>query len=194
MTHSLRKQLKSIRQSHSPLQQRLRAEAAARHFRPWLAQRGDSNVASYLTHTGELPTDAINRTVWRLGRTLHVPLLHNPDHPSLKFQAFNLGTPTVKNRYGIDEPIPNEHLAKDACEMDLVITPLLGFDAEGNRLGMGGGYYDRTLEFMLDKPPRQPRPFLLGLAYDAQEVNALQRNPWDVPLDAILTESGIRVF
>lgn len=193
-TSSLRQRLRKIREAHTPLQQSLKAESTAQHFEKWAAQRPAENIASYLTHTGELPTHAINQAVWKQGHRLFVPMLYHTPPQSLRFQPYNVGTPTRDNKYGIAEPAQDEKYSRPAREMGTILMPLLGFDTKGNRLGMGGGYYDRTLEFILDHAFGQPRPFLLGLAYDAQEVKALDRNPWDVPLDAVLTESGIRFF
>lgn len=75
-----------------------------------------------------------------------------------------------------------------AAAMDVVMLPLLGFDVRGTRLGQGGGYYDRTLS------KTSFRPYRIGLAYAAQQVPVLPREPWDVPLHAVLTESGLRRF
>jgi len=81
---------------------------------------------------------------------------------------------------------PNEFAPQ--VEPDVIIMPLLGFDAAGTRLGYGGGYYDRTLD-RLGKKPR-----LIGLAYAAQELDAIPREPHDVPLDMVITERGAQIF
>ncbi|MDT0635000.1 5-formyltetrahydrofolate cyclo-ligase [Spectribacter hydrogenoxidans] len=90
------------------------------------------------------------------------------------------------NRFGIPEPVGTDYPAR---AMDLVLTPLVGFDPAGNRLGMGGGFYDRSFAFLRDRCWRRPR--LVGLAFDVQQVDALTAADWDVPLDAIVTESGV---
>lgn len=90
------------------------------------------------------------------------------------------------NSFGIPEPVGTDHPAR---AMDLVITPLVGFDPAGNRLGMGGGFYDRSFAFLRHRRWRRPR--LIGLAFDVQQVDALNVAEWDVPLDAIVTESGV---
>ena len=66
--------------------------------------------------------------------------------------------------------------------------PLLGFDRFGTRLGYGGGYYDRTLQQL------KKRPLLVGIAFAAQELDTIPREPHDVPLDMIVTEQGARSF
>jgi len=77
--------------------------------------------------------------------------------------------------------------------LDLVIMPLLGFDPRGGRLGMGGGYYDSHFAFRRHGW-RHRKPWLLGLGYDVQRCDRLVLNPWDVPLDAVLTESGLTLI
>ena len=102
-----------------------------------------------------------------------------------------VGAPLRTNRYGIAEPTGTDH--RDARWCDLVLLPLVAFDACGHRLGTGGGYYDRALAF---RRLRQswPGPRLVGLAHSAQELPTISPNPTDVALDAIVTERGIRIF
>jgi 5-formyltetrahydrofolate cyclo-ligase len=99
----------------------------------------------------------------------------------------------ILNRYGIPE---YQHpLARQvrAHSLDLLFMPLLGFDARGYRLGMGGGYYDASLAY-LKRLSHWRRPWVIGVAYSLQEVKRLADDPWDIPLDAILTEREYRVF
>jgi len=70
--------------------------------------------------------------------------------------------------------------------------PLVAFDLTGNRLGRGGGYYDRTFAFMREK--HRNHPYLLGLAYHWQQIDALPREDWDIPLAGIVTEKAILFF
>jgi 5-formyltetrahydrofolate cyclo-ligase len=95
----------------------------------------------------------------------------------------------IKNRYGILEPPINNQRLTPTWSLDLVLMPLVAFDAKGNRLGMGAGFYDRT--FDVHNHPYRPKPKLLGLAYDFQETSGLKPEPWDVPLDYIVTPSRI---
>jgi 5-formyltetrahydrofolate cyclo-ligase len=74
----------------------------------------------------------------------------------------------------------------EAKQMDLIFMPLVGFDKNKNRLGMGGGFYDKTLSFKL-KSKNYQVPKLFGLAFDCQEVDYLDSKPWDVPVDGIVT-------
>lgn len=95
------------------------------------------------------------------------------------------------NRYGINEPKDTPSI--DTETLDIILTPLVAFDRQGHRLGMGGGYYDRTFSFLLNQADI-PRPKLIGLAYACQEVPSLSPDPWDVPLHGVVTERKIVIF
>ena len=107
-------------------------------------------------------------------------------------------TNLIKNRYGIEEPQATRTADLIApTQLDFVFMPLVGFDAKGRRLGMWGGFYDKTFEFKLKKSklhPTKTNPSLIGWAHACQQVNALNPQPWDVPLDAIITEQGCLRF
>lgn len=97
------------------------------------------------------------------------------------------------NRYGIPEY--RHPLAKlvRVQNLDLLFIPLLGFDSHGFRLGMGGGYYDASLAH-LNRVRSWRRPRVIGVAFSTQEVERLPNDPWDIPMDAVLTEREYRVF
>ena len=88
---------------------------------------------------------------------------------------------------GITAPHWHAAESRNGAALDLIITPLLAWDKSGSRLGMGGGFYDRTFA-------HTPRPPLWGFAYDAQQTEHIARAPWDVPLDALASESGMMFF
>ena len=109
----------------------------------------------------------------------------------MQFGRVGRNTRMAPNRFGIPEPIDAKPLR--ARQLDLLLMPLVGFDLEGNRLGMGGGFYDATLAFMRHRRVwRKPR--LVGIAYECQRVDTLPHEPWDMPLDAVLTERQLYRF
>ena len=111
-----------------------------------------------------------------------LPMLHTDQ--TLRFAPWRTGDPLVSNRFGIPEPDLDPGSGLHASEMAMLVMPLVGFDAQGNRLGMGGGWYDRSLAFR----KQLESPILVGAAFDCQRVDQLATQPWDVRLDAVCTE------
>ncbi len=106
------------------------------------------------------------------------------DEQPLDMRLWEQGAPLYPSGFGT--LAPSEIAPR--VEPDIVVMPLLGFDAKGTRLGYGGGYYDRTLAAM------KKRPLLVGYAFAAQELPSIPREPHDRPLDLIVTEAGVRRF
>jgi 5-formyltetrahydrofolate cyclo-ligase len=142
-------------------------------------------VAGYWAMDGEVPLHVLQMRLPAHSRWC-LPCIQ-PDG-TLRFAPWRPGDPLVSNRFGIPEPDLDPASQLDAADMALILLPLVGFDRAGGRLGMGGGFYDRTLAFRAARP--EPPPRLVGIAYDMQETDALPGDAWDVPLDAIVTEQG----
>jgi 5-formyltetrahydrofolate cyclo-ligase len=102
----------------------------------------------------------------------------------LRFAPWRSGDALVSNRYGIPEPDVASASLLTAADMALVVLPLVGFDGDGHRLGMGGGWYDRTFAF---RSSASPPPYLAGAAFDLQRLPAIGAEAWDVRLDAVCT-------
>lgn len=147
---------------------------------------GASTLTAYLAMPGELEMDPLIQAAWQDGKSVYLPLIQGR---AMQFLHFTEDTPVQAGPFGIRQPLSEPDAAIEAQALDLVLVPLLAFDARGNRLGMGGGYYDRTFEFCLRAPPR--RPVLAGVAYAFQQVEHLVREDWDVPLDLIITERSL---
>ncbi len=111
----------------------------------------------------------------------------------MRFAAYRPGDKLAANRWGILEPQSRPGRWISARRPSVVLTPLVAFDAGGNRLGQGGGYYDRAFAFR-NAETHWRRPLLLGLAYEFQQVGKLHTKPTDVPLDAAITERQIHEF
>lgn len=188
--YTLRRQLKSARNAFTPAARRQAARAALRlalcHGLLLRAQR----IGLYLPQGGEFDTHPLlNQALW-MQRDCYLPILPRRGRV-MRFGRVGRGTQMTKNRYGIAEPVDARPLR--ARQLDLLLLPLVGFDHRGYRLGMGGGYYDATLAFMQHRRWwRKPR--LVGVAYECQRVETLPHDPWDMPLDAVLTESQLYRF
>ena len=141
-------------------------------------------IACYIANDGEIDPKAIINYCWQQGKCVLLPVLHPFSKGHLLFIEYHPHSPTRKNIYGIDEPIVTSTNLYPLNNIELILTPLVAFDAKGNRLGMGGGYYDRTLA-----PIRRDllQTQLIGLAHDCQQTDSLLSDSWDIPLDGIAT-------
>ena len=141
-------------------------------------------IAAYLAVNSEIDCGALIETAWSRGREVYLPVLQGK---SLFFRRYRRNTRMALNRFGIPEPAEEPFLR--AVDLDVVIAPLVAFDQAGNRLGMGGGFYDRTFSFLRHRKNWR-RPRFVGFAYKMQGVNNLTAKSWDVPMDAVVTESA----
>lgn len=141
-------------------------------------------IACYIANDAEVDPAAIIHYCWQQGKCVLLPVLHPCSKGHLLFVEYHPHSPTRKNCYGIDEPIVTSTNLHVLADIELILVPLVAFDAQGNRLGMGGGYYDRTLA-----PIRRDSlsTKLIGLAHTCQQTNKLLTNSWDIPLDGIAT-------
>jgi 5-formyltetrahydrofolate cyclo-ligase len=141
-------------------------------------------VACYIANDGEIDPIAIINYCWQQGKCVLLPVLHPFSKGHLLFVEYHPHSPTRKNCYGIKEPIVTSSNLSTLVNIELILTPLVAFDAKGNRLGMGGGYYDRTLApIRRDSLPTK----LIGLAHTCQQTDMLLTDNWDIPLDGIAT-------
>ena len=147
-----------------------------------------SSIACYLANDGEPSLDAFIQTSLQSNCSIYLPII---DDNKLCFAAYQLGDQLSSNQFNIPEPAKKCLIV--TARLSVILVPLVGFDAKGNRLGMGGGYYDRSLDF-IKQPGSQDTPLLIGIAYQAQQTTELDAQPWDIPLDAVITEKGITIF
>jgi len=141
-------------------------------------------IGVYFAAFGEVDCGPFATRMEERGKTIFAPILRKN---RLLFAPADSGQSTRLNRYGIAEPVYLESELRTAAELDVVIAPLVAFDNRLNRIGMGGGYYDRTLAFRKRRRIWR-RPLVIGVAYSFQRVGAIRAQPWDVPLDAVITE------
>ncbi|MDZ4117066.1 MAG: 5-formyltetrahydrofolate cyclo-ligase [Xanthomonadaceae bacterium] len=181
---TLRTTMKAQRAALSAAQRVYCAQAVARHLFDSQALGAASRIAGYWAIAGELPLNAVAA---RISAPASYLLPRLAPEGQLRFAPWAPTVELLPNRYGIPEP----DIALADClgpdQLDVVLVPLLAFDLQGNRLGMGGGWYDRSFAFRLHG---QPMPLLIGIGYAFQQVDALAAQTWDVPLDAVVTERG----
>ncbi|NNF60078.1 MAG: 5-formyltetrahydrofolate cyclo-ligase [Gammaproteobacteria bacterium] len=142
------------------------------------------NIAAYFPFDGEIDTAPLIAAAGAAGKTVYLPVVK--PGATLVFAPCTNDTALTPNRYGIAEPVcpGNEQVAAD--QLALILLPLVAFDYSLHRLGMGAGYYDRTLAPLCDRPIR---PYLLGIGYDLQCVDTVFPQGWDVAADAVITEA-----
>lgn len=186
--HDLRKHLRAKRKLLSASQQQDAADTLSTRLQtsPWLKQLLDKysvdqiHVALYLSNDGEISPDVFCQCLWSLGIQVYLPII---DGETLLFGLYTPETQWQQNRFAIDEPLDPNPLTAE--QLHLVCLPLVGFDNTGGRLGMGGGFYDKTFEH------KAKNTVLVGLAHDCQQVTHLPIERWDVPLNGIATPSQL---
>ncbi|TBL61683.1 5-formyltetrahydrofolate cyclo-ligase [Hafnia alvei] len=146
-------------------------------------------VSLFLSFDGELNTRPLIERLWQAGKSVYLPVLHPFSRGNLLFLRYSAESEMVLNHFGIEEPRLNVQQVLPVSRLDIIFTPLVAFDATGQRLGMGGGFYDRTLQDWESAYAQQCGPYPIGLAHDCQRVDALPVQEWDVPLPEIITPS-----
>ncbi|WP_370279282.1 5-formyltetrahydrofolate cyclo-ligase [Pontibacterium sp.] len=145
------------------------------------------HIALYLPNDGEIDPRPLLESCWKMGKKTYLPVLHPILHNRLWFVPFDRSTKLVRNIYNIEEPPLLKSPRRPPWALDMVLLPLVAFDADGNRMGMGGGYYDRTFSFKSRRQNIQG-PKLVGLAHELQRVERLPVESWDIPLAGIITD------
>lgn len=146
-------------------------------------------VGAYLANDGEPSLTPTIEMLWYNNHRVNLPVIHPFSGRHLLFQHYEKNSPMSNNRYGILEPKLNCSQLCIVQNLDFLLMPLVAFDQQGNRLGMGGGYYDRTLAQAQQQ--QWEKPCLIGIAHQCQEVAALPVASWDIPLDYIVTPTRI---
>ncbi|MBL8267792.1 MAG: 5-formyltetrahydrofolate cyclo-ligase [Steroidobacter sp.] len=185
--------MRQRRRALSPLE---RAEAH-REFARILSNKSllqpGRRVALYFAYGHEADLRHVIDLARRRRCLLYLPVITHFRHSRMRFVRYAADSVMRVNRYGIAEPDPRHAELISVRRLDLVLLPLVAFDARGWRLGSGAGYYDRSLHH-LREGRRWRRPKLLGVGYECQRTTQLQPDRWDVPLDGILTERGLHYF
>ncbi len=202
---TLREQLRMLRRQLTPEQQALHALQALTYLQDLLENHSNQatqnqlprplKVALFLSQDGELKTQSAIDYLWHCTEhRVFLPALETKPDLHMAFVEYQETTLMINNQFGIPEPQAplDKHLTGQ--QMDIVLMPLVGFDLQGNRMGMGGGYYDRSFAFKRLPQDSANPPLLIGWAHSCQQTSQLANEPWDVPLDGIITEQGFKSF
>ncbi len=139
------------------------------------------HIAVYRAVRGEMPLelDALHQA----GASLYLPVVQGEQ---MRFAPWQPGDVLLKRGMGLLEPASQEFI--DPTQLDRVLAPLVAFDPQCQRIGMGGGFYDRCFAFRRDAVRAAPQ--LIGIAHEFQRHDALPVEEWDVPLDAVITDAA----
>ena len=190
MKKLLRKELRAARRALQPAEHRKRSSAAQKAVTRLRPFGSGKRIALYLPFDAETDTAALIAAARRRGARVFVPIVVDRRHSRIRF--YPLEGKTRSGTFGIAVPT---HMSRPlpARWFDLIVVPLVGVDAEGRRLGMGGGFYDRALNFRRHRR-RWMGPHFVGLAFESQRAATGFAEPWDLRLDSLATESGLQHF
>ncbi len=186
---ALRRKLRQTRRQLSPAQQRHAARRLYRQLSHHPLFRRARHIALYLPNDGEIDPRLLLRAAQRRGKATYLPVLNPWPRTRMVFQRIEPGERLRRNRFGIFEPVIRTARQRRVWALDLLLMPLVGFDGNGGRLGMGGGFYDRSLAYRTRRK-KSHKPTLLGLAHECQRVDRLPLESWDVPLLGTVTDRG----
>ena len=186
---TIRKLIRDRRRGLSDEQRTHAAEGLLQRLLTVSAFQEAHSVAMYLVNDGEIDPVSVKKWCWENGRRPYVPVIVPEKGTTLLFAELKEDTKFSENQFGIMEPISGPDDLIEANMLDLVLMPLVAFDCYGNRVGMGGGYYDTTFEFVSDALPSKPD--LIGIAHELQKVEKIDAESWDIPLSRVITDSAI---
>ncbi|MCP4491678.1 MAG: 5-formyltetrahydrofolate cyclo-ligase [Gammaproteobacteria bacterium] len=146
--------------------------------------RQAQHIAAYFAVNGEIGLDPVVDHALAIGKNIYLPSL---DNNSLRFAPYFRDQKMRINSFKLPEPDVSDAELLQPDELDLVLAPLVVFDANCNRIGMGGGFYDRSFAF---RKQGVNKPLLLGVAHELQKVDAIKPQAWDVRLDMVVTEQA----
>jgi len=188
----IRTEIRKVRNNLPKNQQLIAAQSLKVNFTQHLKSKKTpktKHIAIYFSNDGEIDTSLLINELWKRNHTLYLPVIHPFNGATLLFQRYEKNSPMKANRYGILEPKLNCSQICPLTDLDYLLMPLVAFDNQGNRLGMGGGFYDKTLAQLHQGNWQKPQ--LIGLAHSCQKVDALPIESWDVPLKTIITPDKI---
>jgi 5-formyltetrahydrofolate cyclo-ligase len=155
--------------------------------------RNSRRIAFYYPSDGEIDPTPLLETAWQQKKLCYLPVLWHLGGNRLRFAPAVPGMELALNRYDIPEPVASPRHCLHAPQLDLIVLPAVAVDRNGNRLGMGGGYYDRSLAYLRHRRLWR-KPQLVAAVHEFQIVAELPRDEWDVRVDGVVTESSHHLF
>jgi len=183
---ALRRHIKQQRQALSAEQRDIANHAIFEQVISLPQYRNAQHIAAYIGTRGEIDALPILKHAYSLGKQCYLPVLHPFFKGRLWFAPWSPNTFMTRNRFDILEPLYKPSTCIKAQHLNIVLTPLLAFDGQGHRLGMGGGFYDRSFNFRLFRK-KFFGPELIGLGHHFQQVDVIDAQPWDVSLDSVIS-------
>jgi 5-formyltetrahydrofolate cyclo-ligase len=181
---------KTMRQRRNTMPKAAKHSAALRialHLRKHVFRPG-RRIAMYAAFDGEIDTARAAAIARRMHCQLFAPVIVDAQRRQMEFVRVTAATSHLNNAWGISEPRDALLRRIDARRLDVILIPVVAFDAHGWRLGFGGGYYDRKLAFKRHRS--SIKPVLIGIGYEFQRISPVAAASWDVKLDAIVTPRG----
>ena len=187
-TDDIRKTIRTKRRALTPAQQRTSAQDLASLISQQTFFQRAKRIGIYIANDGEMDPSLLMGLALKADKACFLPIIHPLQFNRLYFGEYRKGDTLKANRFGILEPLMRSTTIAPPWSLDLLLLPLVAFDRSGNRIGMGGGFYDRTLATYATQPRK---PTLIGLAHECQEIDSISQQSWDIPLDYIITNNEI---
>lgn len=181
----MRQHMRRLRAALTEAQLARAAASLARRIIELDAYRQAQRLAVYFAVNGEISLDPVIDDALAAGKQVYLP---NLDQQSLRFSPYFREQKMRINKFRLPEPDVGDDDMLEPQALDLVLAPLVVFDAARNRIGMGGGFYDRS--FAMRKDPGVTEPVLIGVAHELQKVDAILPEDWDVRLDMVVTDAA----
>lgn len=185
---TLRKRVISQRKAISPEVQSKHSQIICAKILEQPTFKKANKIAFYIAVGGEISPTQLLEEALSQNKTCYLPVLHPLKHNELWFVRYTKDAQLAPNEFNILEPADTTERIP-AWSLDVVLAPLVAFDKTCHRIGMGAGYYDRTFAF-IKEDEEKPKPTLVGLAHDFQKVENIFPEPWDIPMDIIVTEEN----
>ena len=187
----LRTSIRLQRREIPKIKQQLHAAAIIEQLLNSRLYHDSQYIALYLSTDGEVDISALIEQLFTDNKKVYLPVISPTRNGIMHFAAYQRETILEKNCFAILEPAYEERHLIPIEQLDLILAPLVCFDEFGNRMGMGGGYYDRALQHLKN---REIKTQFFGIAHELQKVELLETHEWDIPLHGIITEKRLSYF